>query len=312
VLFSWGIIINNFSGLVSVLLITVPAIVYFKGHKQSKYYTLAMVIYLVFVVLFTFMVTGVLEYSYLTRYGFVVGIIIEMLFFSYLLANRYHLSKQTVQNYLEKEIVKRTQELNSSLNEKRLLLKELHHRVKNNFHLLIGMLYLEQEKEKIDFQGILNRVKSMSLIHEYLYINKDLAHIEIKSYLEKLLNNIKQSYPKVGIIFECEAVPLSFDNALSLGIIINEVLTNSIKHSTKAEEDLQLYINLFKKSQGNTLYLFIKDNGCGFENEDSKGLGLKLIHQFCKKLPNSKCSFTFDNGVKFELYFTIKENLEKQ
>lgn len=160
----WNKYINNYLGLICVLLIIVSAIVYFKGHKQSKYYTLAMVIYLVSIVLLTLMIIGVLEYSYLTRYGFIVGIVIEMLFFSYLLANRYLLAKEKVQNYLEEEVNTRTKELNVILQERELLLKELHHRVKNNFHMLIGMLWIEQKKKRI-FQ---------KKIYLYLFIGLNL------------------------------------------------------------------------------------------------------------------------------------------
>jgi two-component sensor histidine kinase len=304
----WNKYINNLSGLICVVLIVISTIVYLKGHRQSKFYVLAMVNYLFFVVLFTFMVTGVLEYSFLTRQGFVVGVAIEMLFFSYLLANRYHLSKQSIQNYLEKEVALRTNELKILADERELLLKEVFHRVKNNFHMIIGMLHLEKEKKEVDFLGLINRIKSMSTIHEYLYTNKNLSNIQTKSYLEKLTNNIQQSYPTVDIVFVSDTIFLGFDHALSLGIIINEVVTNSIKHNEK--EGLSILINLTKDKE--TLYLKIVDNGSGFdETIFSKGLGLKLIKQFCKKLPNSKSKFSFENGTIFELQFESGESVEK-
>lgn len=143
----------------------------------------------------------------------------------------------------------------------------------------------------------------MSLIHEYLYSNKDLSNIEIENYLEKLINNLKISYPKIEIKFKSENIPLSFDNALSLGIIINEILTNSIKHNDKTNLILEIEL---KKENEKTVYVCVKDNGKGFENTKSKGLGLKLVNQFCKKLINGRSAFSFENGAKFELRFDIE------
>ncbi len=299
----WNKFINNSSGLICILLIIASIIIYFKGHHQTKFYILAMVSYFASVVVFTFMVNGALDYSFLTRYGYMFGVVTEMIIFSYLLANRYHLMKQEAQSYLEEEVKTRTNELNILLNERELLLREIYHRVKNNFHMIIGMLHLENEKDEIDFIGLINRVKSMSLIHEYLYSNKDLSNIEIDNYLERLINNLKISYPKIEIKFKSENIPLNFDNALSLGIIINEILTNSIKHNDK--NDLLLEIELKKESEKG-VYVCIKDNGKGFEDVKSKGLGLKLVNQFCKKLQNGKSGFSFENGAKFELWFEIE------
>ncbi len=299
----WNKFINNFSGIICIILIILSIIIYLKGHNQTKFYILAMITYLTFVVLFTFMVNGTLEYTFITRYGYVFGVIAEMIIFSYLLANRYHLMQENVQIYLEEEVKTRTNELKLILQERELLLREIYHRVKNNFHMIIGMLHLENSKKNIDFLGLINRVKSMSLIHEYLYSNKNLSNIEIENYLEKLINNLKISYPKINIRFKSENIPLSFDNALSLGIIINEILTNSIKHNDKTNLILEIEL---KKENEKTVYVCIKDNGKGFEDIKYKGLGLKLVNQFCKKLIHGKSNFTFENGAKFELRFDIE------
>ncbi|CAM3396410.1 7TM diverse intracellular signaling domain-containing protein [Arcobacter aquimarinus] len=300
----WNKYINNYLGLICVLLIVVSAIVYFKGHKQSKYYTLAMVIYLVSIVLLTLMIIGVLEYSYLTRYGFIVGIVIEMLFFSYLLANRYLLAKEKVQNYLEEEVNTRTKELNVILQERELLLKELHHRVKNNFHMLIGMLWIEQKKEDFSKENIsllIHRIESMAMIHEFLHQSNNLENINLKIYLEKIISNISLGYNISKIKIDIKQINVKYDVATSLGIIINEVLSNALKHNKKIKNLLiEIYVN---KNISNKICIVIKDNGKGFNKENPTGLGLKLINQFCKKLPNSKYDFSFENGTKFELEF---------
>jgi two-component sensor histidine kinase len=300
----WNKYINNYLGLICVLLIIVSAIVYFKGHKQSKYYTLAMVIYLVSIVLLTLMIMGVLEYSYLTRHGFVVGIVIEMLLFSYLLANRYLLAKEKVQNYLEEEVNTRTKELNVILQERELLLKELHHRVKNNFHMLIGMLWIEQKKEDFSKENIsllIHRIESMAMIHEYLHQSNNLENINIKIYLEKIISNISHGYNISKIKMDIKKINVKYDVATSLGMIINEVLSNALKHNKRVENLLiEIYVN---KNISDKICIVIKDNGKGFNKKNYAGLGLKLIKQFCKKLPKSKYDFSFENGTKFELEF---------
>lgn len=300
----WNKFINNFSGLICILLVIVSIMIYFKGHHQTKYYIVAMVIYFTFVVLFTFMINGVLEYSFITRYGYTYGVIIEMLLFSYILANRYLLSKEKVQLYLEEEVNIRTNKLNVILQERELLLKELHHRVKNNFHMLIGMLWIEQKKEDFSKENIsllIHRIESMAMIHEYLHQSNNLEDINLKIYLEKIISNISHGYNISKIKSDIKQINVKYDIATSLGIIINEVLSNALKHNKKIE-NLVIEIDV-NKDISNNIFITIKDNGKGFNEKNSNGLGLKLIKQFCKKLPNSKYDFSFEDGTKFELRF---------
>lgn len=175
--------------------------------------------------------------------------------------------------------------------------------------MLIGMLHLEDAKKtkEKDFSGLINRVKSMSLIHEYLYKSDNLSNIGIKEYFEKIIFNIKNSYSKVKINSQIEDISINFDNALSIGVIINEILANAVKHNNI--DDFLIEIKLFIKDE--VVYLDIKDNGKGFEGENKKGLGLKLVNQFSKKLPNGNYNFSFENGTKFELQFDRLEKSEK-
>lgn len=114
----WNKFINNFSGLIGILLIITSIIIYFKGNHKTKYYIYAMVLYFVFIFMFAFMVNGTLEYSNITRYGVTVVNAIEMLIFSYILANRYHMMNEDIQNYLELEVKKRTTRLTVLLKER--------------------------------------------------------------------------------------------------------------------------------------------------------------------------------------------------
>lgn len=306
----WNMIINNSSGLVCILLIIISIIVSFRGHTQSKYYTLAMMIYLAFVFLFTFMINGALEYTPMTRYGFVPGVMIEMLLFSYLLSNKYHLSKQSVQTYLENEVMNRTSELKLLVSERELLLKEVHHRVKNNFHMITGLLWMEEQKDssaKERFKHLRTRIKSMSIIHEKLYKSKNLSHINIKEYLDEIIANIitDPKETKITINSDIENIILKFEDALSIGFIATEIINNTFKHN-KVKENLSLDIHLVK--QNNRVTLSLKDNGIGFDYKDvHDGMGLSLIESFAKNLLQSDYDFVIDNGVEFILRFDYKE-----
>ena len=251
----WNKVINNLAGLTSLILIVISVIIYFKGHIKTKYYIFAMMLYFTFVILFTFTVAGYIEYANTTRYGFVLASGIEAIIFSLMLADRYNdmkdatiLSqielikiKERTQNYLEHEVEDRTKEITKSYNqvqslakERKLLLKEIHHRVKNNFHVVIGMLWFEGEKDTLNkkkLEDLINRIKSMSMIHEYLYNTQDLVNINIKEYLDKIIYNISNSYQTINLDSEIEDNTIEFDHAVSLGMIINETFTNAIKHN---------------------------------------------------------------------------------
>jgi len=303
----WNKFINNFAGLICVFLIVISIIIYFKGHTKTKYYISAMLIYFTFVILFTFMVNGTFEYSNFTRYGFLVAMATEVTMFSFMLANRYNEIKENIQYYLELEVENRTKELTILLKERELLLKEVYHRVKNNFHVIIGMLWFgnkkKENKNSQQLQELINRIKSMSLIHEHLYKSKDLTNINAKEYLDKIIYNISCSYDNLTINSEIENYIFELDNAVSLGIIINEILTNAIKHNSNIDT---FYIDIKITKEDSKIYLIIEDNGSGFEyNKGRKGLGLKLVEQFCSKLPHSKYNFSFTTGTKFELEFNM-------
>ncbi|WP_373001465.1 7TM diverse intracellular signaling domain-containing protein [Sulfurimonas sp.] len=300
----WNQLINNYAGLVCILLIAISTIIYFKGHNKTKYYIFAMLLYFTFIVLFTFMVNGTFEYTNFTRYGFLVTSAIEITIFSFLLANRYNEIKENTQYYLELEVENRTNKLTSLLKERELLLKEVYHRVKNNFHMVIGMLWFQSRKKgnnSQEFKELINRIKSMSMIHEYLYDANNLAYINTKDYLDKIIYNISSGYKNIIFDSDIEDITIEFDHAVSLGVIINEAITNAVKHNINIDS---LCIKVVAVKKGNRIYLSIEDNGAGFDDiKQKKGIGIKLIEQFCGKLPKNKYDFSFNNGTKFELQF---------
>ncbi len=329
----WNKFINNFSGLIGISLIILSIVIYFKGNRKTIVYTFAMILYFTSIFMFSFMVNGTLEYSDFTRNGFTVVNAIEMIIFSYILANRYNQIKEEMiitqkkllaikegnQILLEKEVKKRTSQLQEGYNqikkllgEREMLLKEVHHRVKNNFHTIMGLLWFEgqkEEKDKQKFQSLRNRIRSMSMIHERLYKAEDISNIPIKEYLEDIINNlIASSNLKIELKSDIEDIFVEFEYALSLGVIVNEILSNSLKHNSD-RDILNLDIKLFSKE--NKIILIIKDNGRGFDMQTpADGLGMNIIKSFTEKLPDRHYSFTVNNGVRFELSF--KEGVKSE
>lgn len=322
----WNKVINNTVALVNILLIIASIISYFKGHNFAKYYTSILIFFFIFILIFTTMVGGITEYNILTRYGYIGASAIEFIGFTLLLVNEYSVSRTKQITYqeelisiktkqeeiLKKEVENRTQELEESnkklsslVKERELLLKEIFHRVKNNFHMILGMLWFESQKHdnKEIFTELTNRIKSMSKLHEQLlYSSKDLVQININEYLKNIIQNISFSYTSKNFYINShiEDIYLSFEEALNLGVIVNEILTNSIKHNQNIKEN---YINIFLATIDEKIELRIEDKSEKFSVENSKGLGLNLVKEFLKKLNDANYTLTFNDISCFRLTF---------
>lgn len=307
--------------LTLVLLILISIILSFRNNLKNIIYAMTISLYSVILIIRVFMIEGLVEHNHFTRYSIYYVTAFEVIIFALILSNRYSELKDEVINTqealinekttnqlsLEKNIKERTKEISKLLEEKNLLLKELHHRVKNNFHMLIGLLWLEfkkKDKNKIDLDVLINRINAMSAVHEQLYSSKDLTNIDIKSYLNCIISNISYDSSKIKVIQNINNISLESENALFLGIILNEILTNIIKHNKKSE---RLNVNIELKKQNDYFEFIVKDDGLGFNESDTKkGLGLKLIEQFSSKLSNSSSKFYFEKEFfVYRLKFSI-------
>ncbi|MEA1955444.1 MAG: 7TM diverse intracellular signaling domain-containing protein [Campylobacterota bacterium] len=297
---------------------------YFKNISKAHYYLFTMMFYITTVIMMSSMVNGLLEINDINRYAFILGSFFEILIFNLLLANKFseaQKEKIRIQNelikfknsneqYLKNEVKIRTNEIQRLLEDKELLLKEVYHRVKNNFQIVISMLYFESSKyinkqDKISFSELINRIKSMSLVHQFLYKSETLSQIRAEEYILKIIEETKKVYAKenIKITHNIENIYLTMDEAMALGIIINEVLNNSIKHHNSKND---CKINLEFKEIDNVINLTIQDNGIGFiPNKNSDGLGLNLVKEFANKLQSSNVQFSLKNGTLFELTFII-------
>lgn len=315
----WNNYMNHIITIILITLIVSSIKIYKKGQYFLKYYIFAISIYFTSVIIFILFLMGIIEYNYFNRYAYIYCLSLEIIVFALILSNRYNIIKneqiktqnelislQINQNkLLENEVEKKTLKLTKLVKERELLVKEVFHRVKNNFHVITAFLWFESKKDdnKHRFTELINRIKSMSLIHEYLCNSKDLIDINLKEYIDELVKTIIQTYsiPTLKINTNIENINLEFENIMSLGVVVNEIISNSIKHHPK-EKAIILDINCYKKSD--SVILIIVDNGLGFdENIQKTGLGLELIKDFINKLPNAKYSFYKENGTVFELSF---------
>lgn len=202
---------------------------------------------------------------------------------------------------------KQTQLLETAVDEKNILLKETHHRVKNSFQIVSSLLYLQSENMK-DKEAALavkeaqNRVKSMVLIHQKLYSKDQLIGIETKEYIEDLVNDIIENQtdtvPNLTTNVTVESTVFSIDSITPLGLIINELITNCIKHAFPPSIE-NPKIELEFKKQGEIYILKVSDNGIGFSNEISENsFGIKLMNALAKKLKGT-ISFENNKGTHF-------------
>lgn len=187
--------------------------------------------------------------------------------------------------------------LKRSLVEKDILLKEIHHRVKNNLQIVTSLLklqagYVKDDKIKQLFRESQNRVQSMSLIHQKLYQTKDLAHIDFKEYIETVTTHLQHSYgileDRVKIKTDVSRMIMSIDNAIPAGLIINEIVSNSLKHAFPDGRKGNVYINAAYDEYNKEYWLLIRDDGIGMKQkpdiENSASFGLKLVNTLVKQL----------------------------
>ncbi len=195
-----------------------------------------------------------------------------------------------------KERKKAEEQISESLQEKVVLLREIHHRVKNNLQVISSLLnlqsgYIEDRKSLEIFRESQNRVRSMALIHEKLYQSKDLNKIEFSEYVESLTKDLFNSYnidpDRIALRCELEGTFLEIDTAILCGLIINELVSNSLKHAFPAGRKGEVFIGL--SNLGDNQYsLILRDNGIGFpaniDFRKTDSLGLQLVTTLTEQL----------------------------
>ncbi|MGB0347392.1 MAG: sensor histidine kinase, partial [Balneolaceae bacterium] len=199
-----------------------------------------------------------------------------------------------------------------SLHDKTILLQEIHHRVKNNLAVIIGLLHLQSFNSKNDELGVFydemsNRIKSIADVHELLYSSETLSQINLKSYIGKLFNNVlslsKSDVELNPLIFIDENFEMNINQAIPLGLLVNELLTNSVKHAFKGIDNPTISFTVIKEEE--SISISYKDNGVGFEIEGHSSptsLGFTLINTLLGQL---EANYSFTNSIGFGIEFSI-------
>ena len=205
--------------------------------------------------------------------------------------------------------------------EKDTFLKEVHHRVKNNLQTVSSLLSLQSrgtndERTKAILKSSQNRVISMAMVHEMLYMREDLSKIPYRSYVQELseylVKSLKGAENKVTLNIDIADIELGIDTAIPLGLLINEAITNSLKYGIKDDLAGEIDISI-KKEDASNYVLNIGDNGEGYTEDTalkkSHSLGLKLIHNLARQL---KGTITRDASKKGTNYIVTFREIEHQ
>jgi len=214
------------------------------------------------------------------------------------------------------EYKKAEEKLKASLNEKETLLKEIHHRVKNNMQVISSLLSLQERKiNNADLRDIYlkseNRIRSMALVHEKLYGSDNLSNIDFSDYIKTITAELYQLYnddPKeIRIDIRARKVYLDINKAIPCGLIVNELISNSLSHAFPRELKIKGMITVTLDEKKGTVELAVKDNGIGIPGEinpdKSDTLGLELVSSLSRTQLMGELDIDRKNGTAITLKF---------
>ena len=209
-------------------------------------------------------------------------------------------------------------QVKASLEEKEVLLREIHHRVKNNMQVITSLLSLQSDKIRDQqhadmFRESQERIRSMALIHETLYQSEDFANIDFDGYLWALINNLFISYginpEKISMKIKTNDLSLALDYAIPCGLIINELVSNCLKHAFPDEREGEIQIVLQEISE-NEIELTVSDNGIGIPEEfdfgTTESLGLDLVKVLAEHQLGGRIEMNGTGGTRFSIRFMVK------
>jgi PAS domain S-box-containing protein len=203
-----------------------------------------------------------------------------------------------------------------ALKEKEVLLKEIHHRVKNNLQIVSSLLFLQASRT--EQPGVVsaleesrNRIKSMALIHERLYQSSDFARIDMGAYTRNLVTDLQHSYKieesAVRLTLNLESIPFDITEAIPCGLIVNELVSNALKHAFPKGKEGEIAIQLLRGTT-NQVALTVSDNGIGFpahvDFRKSPSLGLTLINSLVEQLEGA-IELDQKGGSTFTITFNV-------
>ncbi|WP_321470060.1 histidine kinase dimerization/phosphoacceptor domain -containing protein [Halarcobacter sp.] len=217
------------------------------------------------------------------------------------------------------EITNMNQELQKSVDEKEILLKEIHHRVKNNMEIISSLLAMQyrrvQDNEvKYILKQSRSRINTMALVHEFLYLGENLAYINLEDYIKRLIEDIKELYISnntyLNFDLNIDQLIFSTNRCIQVGMVLHELSVNALKYAFKEDRDNLLCIHI--KKSNDKIHLKIRDNGDGLENIDSlyktDSIGMQLVHTIVENQLDGTIEFKNNRGLECNIFFPIKED----
>jgi len=327
--------INHTVGLKSLYLTTTCLIIflttlaincYRKGHTPSLYYAAGQFIMFTTVILSIMRVFKLLPFNFFTFHIIEIGVLSDLVMFSVALANKINVLnktknesqqqllelERTTTKALEQQIEESTKALNASLAKNKLYFKEIHHRVKNNLQTISSLLSLQSgliqdEKTKSVLLESTARIKSMALLHQKLYSLEEITgDIDLKDYFKTLVNHTQSMFShedlKINLQITNKVQQIDIDLAINLGLILNELLTNSFKYAFLKGDKHFITISINQKA--NFVEFIYSDSGPGYNYLDSKenSFGLTIVSLISKQI-NAQVSQEINKSSKLIFQF---------
>lgn len=278
--------------LISIFLSTIY--LFYKKEENSSYLMIGFSIYVIGTIVFLLWNMGLYIPKNGYWYFYEISLALENILFSVVLSKKLN----------------QTKALENSLDTQKILLRELHHRVKNNLQFIISLYRLKLRsyldsvgKEKL--KEVENNVHSMGKIHDILHSNQTISNLNSSIYFEDLIKEIKRAYPdnRVEIYIDTQDLTLNIDQAIYCGLIINELVTNSIKYAfTEKKGDIFI---LLRYDETKNYILSISDSGKGFDWENKPlSFGLTLVERLVKDELKGELKYTNKNGANFRILWS--------
>lgn len=292
---------------------------YKKRHPLFYSILLGWTLFLIGTVSQIFVTLGVIENS-LLRHSLGIGTLLEALIFSLVIG--YHFKRMQKEAFelqakytfeLKKEVQNRTKKLDKVVKQKNILMRELHHRVKNNLQIISGLISLQlnkskHEKVRSELEEANLKIISISTLHDKLFQSKNFYEIYINEYILDLISDLKNSFTSNDIIYhvECESIILDIEKSIAIGLIINEIITNAIKYAFVSKQNSKTINITLTKIANDELELHIFDNGKGFKDSDlTKSFGIKLIQKLTFNQIKGSLNYYNDNGLHYKIIIPI-------
>lgn len=252
------------------------------------------------------------EYNYAKLWNFFIGtgIVLAIIILVFFISNKILRKEINHRKSIEKELSKTLEKINKQNDDKTILLQEIHHRVKNNLQIIISLLRLQanthtNQEVKEALQEAIERVNSISMVHEHIYKNPNLAEIDLTAYIQNLGEELKRIFIKnkeIHINIQCNDTQLDIRPIIPLALILNELFTNSLKYAFNEQNSASIDIDL--KIQDNQLIMVYKDSGKWFNNIYTRNFGTYLIEIFTDQLNGT---FVRENDLETKYLFEFKD-----